>query len=256
MNVLKSYFVFGGVSSLDFGLRVEEPRIAKKPKRRVTKVTIPGSSRDFFYQEEGFDNVEIAYKTWCLEEERDLVLSRVGEISRWLTGEKYLVLSDTYDPEHFRLAQCCEPLDPEILLRRAAKQDIVFSCDPFRYLWEGQEKLKIAAQEGDITGTRKLELFNTGWKTCPLIQVNGSGTVTVTVYSEETKTWEGVFSLSGSLEIDSDAMETRLNGSQANHLKTAAGYPTLESGWCRVEISRESGGAVSSAFLTPRWRTL
>lgn len=253
---MKNCFVFGGKSSLDFGLRVEKPQIAKKPKPRVTKVTVPGSSRDFFYQEEGFDNVEIAYQTWCLEKERDLVLSRVGEISQWLAGEEYLILSDTYDPEHFRLARCCEPLDPEILLRRAAKQNIIFSCDPYRYLWEGRERLKISVPEGEVSGIRKLELFNTGWQTRPLIQVSGSGDITISVYSRDCKAWEGTFSISGDLEVDSDVMETQLNGSPANHLKTAAGYPVLESGRCRVEISGESTATVSSAFLTPRWRTL
>ncbi len=256
MNVLKSYFVYGGGSSLDFGLRIESPQIAKKPKPRITKVTIPGSNRDFFYREEGFDNVEIAYQTWCIEKERDFVLSRVGEISQWLTSDDYLMLSDTYDPEHFRLARCCEPLDPEIVMRSAAKQDIVFSCDPFRYPWEGQEFLKIAAQEGDLSKTRKIELYNTGWKSLPLITISGSGKILIKVYSGSKKMWEGEFMLTGGMEIDSDAMETRLNGAPANHLKTAEGYPELERGKVKVEIAPESGTVVNSAMIKPRWRTL
>ena len=257
MNVLKSYFVFGGKRSLDFGLVIDTPQIAQKPKPRTTRIAIPGSKRDFTYVEEGFDNIEVSYQTWCLEKEKDLILSRAGEVAQWLMGDEYLVLSDTYDPDHFRLGFCCESLDPEIIARTGSQQRIVFSCDPFSYSWAGHEKIEISAQEGDITGTRQIRLINTGWKSYPQIYIRGNGKIVLQVYYGNIKAWEGSFTFAGSLLIDADSMETYVNGNSANHLKVGDGYPALESGECTVKILRENtSDEIESASIKPRWRVL
>ncbi len=249
------HFVFGGISSMNFGLRIEKPRIAKKPKPRITKVTVPGGNKDFIYREEGFDNVDVTYQTWCLERERELVLSRLGEISQWLSGGEYLTLSDSYDPDYFRLGYCREPLDPDILLRCAAKQDIVFSCDPFRYFWDGENMVPFYYQTN--TGFSR-EFVNTGWPSMPLLEVVGTGKFTVKVETErgnKKESWKADFEISGTMLVDSYEMETTENGNPANHKKTGAGYPTLGTGNVSVNV-KSTQGVLQTVSIKPRWRTI
>lgn len=250
-------FIFNGRSSRDFGLTVEKAGVAAKPNPRITKVTVPGSSRDFYYLEEGYDNINISYRVWCMEPEKDMVLDRLGEIMRWLGTDTYVVLSDTYDPEHFRLARCVSGLDPELLLRRAARQEITFSCDPYRYLWAGEETVEaeiLAGQEPTVS------LHNpTGIPALPEIRIQTTGSATyklLIIGDTETPMWT-LTSSGPETTLDSDRQQTFQNGLNANNNKSGEGYPVLMAGESNIYATTEGATAkVSKITVKPRWREL
>lgn len=251
MKVPQSYLKFGGVSSLDFGLSIEEPKITRKPVPVVTRITVPGRGRDFLYSEGTFENVEISYQTWCADErDKDLILSKLGDLARWLAPGPYQVLSDTYDPDYFRLAVCLDPIDPELTARTHARQDLTFSCDPYRYSFAGNELQRFGAAAN---------FLNTGWPTLPYLKIYGNGTITLTVRNiapqgKETM-WSAALDIDGFLELDSFEKDTTKNGLNQNARKTGEGYPVFGTGQIAVTVT-DNGGYCSGLEIRPRWRTL
>ena len=102
----RSYFKFNGVSSLDFGLGIEEKKITKRARKRLSIISVPGRSQDYVYGDGTWENMEVTYRVWCVSKEKDEIFQRVDEIIRWLSPEKYCVLADNYDPEYFRYGVC------------------------------------------------------------------------------------------------------------------------------------------------------
>jgi len=253
MNVLNSYFKFAGKSSLDFGLTIESPVIAKKPSRKVNRLTIPGKGREFIEDEGTYENVEVSYQTWCADKRgRDLVISRIGEIYDWLSAAGYQVLSDTYDPDYFRLGWCCEALDPEIILRSHARQDITFSCDPYRYSWAGAER--------QVWGDSAFYI-NDGAPSLPCIKIYGQGNIELSVAttspSGNADTWSAVFDVDQYIELDSFEMDTTKDGVNQNFRKTGTGYPVFGTGEVKVKLTPQ--GTYDSRLdmeIIPRWRKL
>lgn len=247
MRLYRSYFVFGGRSSLDYGLTIEQPSVAKKPTRKITRLSLPGRSRDFLVDNESYDNVDVVYQVWCADKsDQDLVLSKVGEIYSWLAAGKYQVLSDTYDPDYFRLGWCSEAIDPDIICRTHARQDIVFCCDPYRYSWQGTERQ--CWHEPAIT------LYNSGEPSLPYIKINGSGTFTLTV-TGESDTWSAELTVDDYIELDSAEMDTTKGAESRNHQKKGAGYPTFGRGAIKIEITQWDGN-YKGIEIVPRWRRL
>ena len=247
MEVLRSYLRFDGKDSRDFGLSIEQPEITKKPKRKVNRISVPGRSGDYLDDEGAYENAEVSYRVWCRKEERDRVLLSVDEVAKWLSPADYRVLSDSYDPDYFRLAACLEPIDTEIIVRRFARQTLVFTCDPYKYSWAGNQMLRFRGTEA--------KLYNKeGYESLPLIRVYGAGSITLTVNG---KNWT-LSNVATSIDLDSASMRTTdgLTGAAADHKKTGSGYPVLVPGENTLSIAGVSGGIADQIGIVPRWRRI
>lgn len=247
MEVLKSYFVFDGQSSIDFGLTIEQPTISKKAKRIINRITVPGGSGDYLDDTGTWDNVEISYRVWCADKRAvDRVQSRVDAIASWLDQGGYRVLSDSYDPDYFRLACCLDPLDPEISSRRYARQDITFTCQPFKYSWAGQTPLDFYINQNfTLINREKIEAL-------PWVCIYGTGSATITLNG---KSWT-ISNISGNVIMDSDAKSVVTEaGDPADSRKTGDGYPVLVPGENVLTVTG-SGGYVDRVKIIPRWRRL
>lgn len=247
MEVLHSYLRFDGKDSRDFGLSIEQPEITKKPKRKVNRISVPGRSGDYLDDEGAYENAELSYRVWCRKEERDRVLLSVDEIAKWLSPAGYCVLSDSYDPDYFRRAVCLEPIDAEIVARRFARQELVFTCDPYKYSWAGNQVLRF---RGTTAKIHNLE----GYEALPVIRVYGTGSIKLTVNGQS---WT-LANVATRIDLDSAAMRTTdgLTGNAADSKKTGSGYPVLVPGENTVTISGISGGIADQIGIIPRWRRI
>lgn len=244
MDAARSYLVFDGVSSLDFGLTIEEPRLTQKPRRKVTRISVPGRSGDYLADEGGYENAEVSYRVWCRREERDRVLESVDEITRWLSAADYRPLYDNYDPDYFRRAVCLEPLDAEIIARRFARQELVFSCDPYKYSRAGNQMLRFRSTTA--------KLYNKeGYDALPLIRVYGAGTLTLTVNGQS---WT-LTNVTTSINLDSLTLRTTdgITGAAADHKKSGSGYPVLVPGENVITIGGDTPDQIG---ILPRWRRI
>lgn len=257
MPILKPYFTFGDRSSLDLALGIENKDIYSGAADEVDTLTLPGRDGYYLDSKNRAENTEIIYETFLKAETPDELLTRTTELKRWLLSSpgQYRRLEDTYDPDHYRMAAVLGGLNITPAGKRFTRQDITFSCDPYRYRKSGEQP---------ITFESTLTLQNdTGFTALPqlLITVKKSsgGLCFVTVridyelslgLSPYAQTLEP--EKSGTLSIDSTEQEATLSAGNLYYLCPAA-FPVLHPGVNTITVS---GSGITSCRLIPNWREL
>lgn len=239
-----SYFTFGGVSSLDFGLRISEPRTLQSATRDISVLYVPGRNGAIIQDEGAFHNVDIAYNTWIETPDRDAVAKYARAAKAWLLSNpgEYRELCDTYDPDYCRMACCINGLDIDRRAWRFLAQEIVFSCAPYLYLRTG-----LLLREISTSGTSLV--FNPeAFPSNPYFKLYGNGDLALTV-NETEWTFSGITDY---VEIDAETKNTFKGTQLLNSQKTGSGYPVLLPGTNEISVS----ASVSRLEMKPRWCTL
>lgn len=236
----KRAFSFGGKSCREFGVICSGSGTYGAPERDVESVEVPGRSGALLLDRGRWKNIKVTYPCFIV---RDFAAS-MAELRAWLLSRRgYQRLEDGYDPAHYRLAQFCAALSPEVAAGgRAANFDVTFDCKPQRYLVSGETAVRLS-NGGALTNPT---LFDAR----PQITLTGSGagtltvgTVTVTVKSMPE----------GTLVLDCEAQDARGSaGGSLNHTVSAAEFPVLRPGGTSISWT----GSIESVSVIPRWWTL
>ena len=100
----RGLIVYGGETSVDYGIVVAEVPSFDKPTRRSNVFNIQGRNGSIIFQDGSFDDVTRSYKVWIAEDDNDLV-DKVNAVSGWLYSKTgYQRLEDSFEPDVFRLA--------------------------------------------------------------------------------------------------------------------------------------------------------
>ena len=131
-----SHFTFNGHSTSELGLLVSGINIYGSPSRIVEKVTIPYRSGDLLIDTGAYTNYMLTYTVDIMDNTK----ATAEAISKWLLGSKgYCELTDTYNPEIYRVASYYNQLDYTLsALYRYGKATITFDCKPQKYLTANQ----------------------------------------------------------------------------------------------------------------------
>lgn len=262
---MRSFFMFNGKSSADYGLTLEYLPDAAFPERRGESYQIVGRNGTQYREDGTFENYEQTYKVWIRDalSYRD-VYQISNDVANWLLGSSgYCRLEDTYNPESFRLARFAGSLDFQTTMLKYGRATLVFDCLPQRYLKSGE-----VVFETDGTA---LTLNNpTGFTASPLIRVTGSGTVGIGVSKmvdgEAASTLNiklGIGSSEKTVVLDSAAYTAQVNGVDVDDGIQFSGipyatFPKFESG--QYEIAPLTGesytGTISTIEVVPRWWAL
>lgn len=233
------YFTYNGKSSRDFEVWISGGGTYNSPVRDITKTAVPGRNGELTIDNGRFKNLDIKYPAFIVKD----FLKNFDAFKAFLNAQRgYKKLIDTYNPEYYRLARFEDALEPEMAtLNRAGSFDIVFDCDPRRFLIKGGKPITMTA-----SGTVK---NRTLYEAKPLIRCYGTGTIgingtTITVNSANDYT-----------DLDSE-IEAAYKGSTncnsnitfGNAYKT---FPTLQPGDNSVTIS-----GFSSIVITPNYWTV
>lgn len=251
MSVLKSFFTFGGVSSKDLSLTIEEKDILNCAEADVNGYEIPGRDGVVFESNRRYRNVEITYETYLKVSEKEDLARFTGDIKRWLLSRPgaYRRLEDTYDPDHYRMAAVVGPLEIEESGERFTRQSITFTCKPFRYRKAGEMKI--------IIGNGITLQNDTGFDALPLFEITmkNSGTVTISVESESGARYEETITAKSAsrITVDSEIGEAEQSRTEAVLFFTLDNFPRLLPGKNTITVT---GANVASAQITPRWREL
>lgn len=241
----QKYFTFNGKASADFRLICSGGGTYNAPKRSYETIQIPGRNgcllQDNGYYEDvtvKYDNVGFIpeeYYPGTLEERlsavRDWLLSPIG----------YCRLEDTWHPGEYRMGYLSNDFEPNMLdSLEGGTVDLEFTCKPQRWLKLGEEKISITS--GTV-------LYNpTGFESYPIINVTGSGTVTI-------KNSAGTFSIkiTKTATVDCDLMDSYNGSTNLNSVTTF----TLPSGKDKIFLAAGENTITFSGFsavaITPRW---
>ena len=235
-----NYFIFGGRSSLDFDIRVEKCPMFSAAQRIVERQTVPGRSGDLLIDTGAYSNINQAYEIWFRNPQRPTVQA-AREIALWLlSGQGYIRLEDSYDPDIFRQALFAGPLDVENWMLTHGRATLEFDCKPQRYLKQGQ--YPIAVQSGQAIGNQWMPAL-------PLIKITGTGNGQLVVGNSQVS----ISDMTGAITLDCD-VQNAYNGTLNlnNNTTITGGWPVLATGQTAISFS----GGITAVEITPRWWTL
>lgn len=235
---------YNGVSSESLGLKVWTFPSYTFPEKEVTKVHIPGRNGDIVIDNGTYKNVTKTYQLSLYDKTKSYT-EMANTISNWLhSSSGYAELSDSYEPNYYRLACYVEGNDISNALNQAAVVTIEFNCKPQRFL--------SGVNEPTYTSSAVLE-NPTNYYARPVITVIGNGTAYVNGYKMT------ISGSSTSLIVDSDMQDayyysgnprTVHNGN--NLISLQSGFPVLKPGNNTITI----GSGITSVKVVPKWWTL
>ena len=242
MSVNSGYFTFAGVSSADYDVAIANVPNMNRPARKQTIIEIPGRSGNLVFPEDAWQNVQQEYEifrgTGTTAATKD-----AREFITLLHGVKgYQRLTDSFDPEIYRLAYLDGEIQMENTRNRIWRAGVSFSCRPERYLLTGEAVSTITSSGSTITNP-------TAYNSKPLIKVTGSGAVTLTVGTYTVS----ISSITNYINLDcetQDAYKT-LAENQNSRVTITQGdsFPVLVPGSNTISWT----GTVTKVEITPRW---
>lgn len=134
---MRNYFTFGQFDSRDFGVYISGEGTYNAPARVYDVISVPGRNGDLLIDRGKFENISVKYPAFIAGDNFRSNLAAFR--SAMLSGSGYARLTDTYHPDEFRLAYYGDPI--EMTARKqnnGAEFDIVFNCDPRRFLLSGE----------------------------------------------------------------------------------------------------------------------
>lgn len=235
----RGLIVYGGESSADFGMVIGEAPAYDKATRKTTTYSVPGRNGDIVIQEDAWSDVPHSYKVWVAKDHDDLT-DLVNAFTAWLNSIKgYQRLEDSFEPETFRLAYYNGGQSVSNELTQYGETTIQFICRAERFYKSGEQPITVS--NGD-------KLFNfTRFASKPLIHIEGSGTVTVTI-GDKTIT----AAVTDYINIDCDRQNAYRLPTENKNTDISGTFPTIEPGESAVATT----GTITKLEITPRYFTI
>lgn len=244
------YFIFDGVMSINQRLYIVKKDTYKGAARDLTFTAVPGRSGDLITDNNRYKNVKITYEVVALEASTKDIPAIARELKDWLLSKVgYFKLSDTYDPEFFRLAAYADEFDLEQELSSLGRAKITFNCKPFKYSIHGQTE--------HTTTESSLWLKNPyPFTALPYIRINGSGDISLAVRDDKNEYHKQIHlkGVDEYIEIDSETMHAYKGSENENSKVYSMDFPQfLPNGDIGISVME---GDVDSITVIPRWRRL
>ena len=241
--------VWGGESSTDYGMVVSEPPVFDKPTLRQTIYSVPGKNGAIVLDDDSYNDTNRVYKVVVPDDETvdsggnvvGTLAEKVTDMSSWLFSKRgYTRLEDNFEPDIFRLAYYSGGNDVINRLLQIGETELTFTCRPERFLKSG-ETAETHTNGDTITNPTK-------YTSKPLIHIEGSGTVTVTLGGN---TMTAVLGTSDYIDIDCDRMNAYKGATNKND-KISGDFPVIKSG----ANSLTTTGTITLLKITPRYFTI
>ena len=173
VNSIFNSLTFGGINSLDYGIYITGEAVYNAPERAVEKIAIPGRSGDLIIDQGRWENIPVTYPAGCFGDDQSEFAAKISAFRNAIISQLgYQRLTDTYNPDEYRLGSYLSGLDVEPKAGgKAGEFDIVFDCKPERWLLEGETEETITSGQDLINPT----LFASS----PLLMAKGSGHISL-----------------------------------------------------------------------------
>lgn len=173
MAVMRHSIIFGGIDSADFGIYIGGEGTFNAPERDVEMISIPGRDGAFALDKGRFENIEVKYTV--INQEPDLATFSAnleGFRNAICSQRGYQRLEDTFHPDEYRMAVFADKFEVKpIEYNTASKFDIVFDCQPQRFLKDGETAISVS--DGDTLDNP------TPFEAHPLIMTEGFGVLDI-----------------------------------------------------------------------------
>lgn len=230
---MDGWFRFKGKSSKDFGILIASVPQRIRPSRRAEEIEIPGRNGILTQDEGAYDAYTISME--CSTRGGD----RLDEIATWLDGAGDLILST--EPDKVYQASIYNKISISDVIYLYNRFLLQFRVQPFKYSVNAFGDRLVLHQPTAIRA--KGTIYSE-----PILTVYGSGDVTLTVNTKEYR----LYSVEGSITIDSERMEVYKDAENQNSKYGATDFPRFDVGENHISWT----GRVERVEIIPRWRWL
>lgn len=252
MGVVYEYLTYGGKTSRDFKVWISGGGTFDTPEKDIESIAIPGRNGDLHIDNGTFKNLPITYPAFITEDWRQNFDAFRAFMCAQSGAQR---LEDTYDMDHFRIATYKGAIQPKMTtLNRAGEFDIVFDCDPRRFLKRGGVPITVpyngpgvyseitnhteytAKPTIKITGNNYFQWYEPGASSSKAIRVSGVSTSAITIIDCENE----------------EAYDEQTKASRDSNIRyiDTTEFPTLKPGVTRVR------GEYPELQIIPRWWTI
>lgn len=229
---------FNGVSASSLGIFVTGAGSFNAAAIDYTPYSVPGRNGDIVISNGRYTNISITYPCFIPYQFNGEMSTpegmkrRVQAVRSWLRSAKgYARLSDTYDPEHFRMAVPDGELEFEpVWQNTGANFQITFNCKPQRFFdYSGERKMNLSSSGTFVSNTTGQDWPGYYELTNPtagaeLKVTGGDGAVRSLVFNA---------AYTGTVIVDCDTLNIYSGAQNLNNLATGS-FPIISPGTGRV----------------------
>ena len=231
--MIKNYFIFNGTHSDDIGVHVLKMPGITRANERIHSFSIPGRSGNLHESEKAFDNYTKSVE--CLVA-KGADIDRMASILR---GSGTIIFSN--EPERVYRVTIINQIDIAYAAKKFRNFLLQLDTHPFKF--------SASPLDDEIIATSAVTFYNRGsWESEPIIEVYGSGNVTLTINNKPYI----LKNISGSVTVNSEMMEVYKGIENKNNTFEADEFPILNTGENTISWS----GSVSKVVIQPNWRWL
>jgi phage-related protein len=235
----RGLIVYGGESSSDYGMVVSEAPAYERPNRKQTIYTVPGRNGAVVFQDDAWEDVVRSYNVWIAEGVQPLSV-KVSAFEAMLNSMKgWQRLEDSFEPDVFRLAYYSGGNDFSNKMTQYGEATINFTCRPERFLKTGEQEVTVINNQKIVNQTR--------FTAKPLIHIEGSGTVTVTIGGDTISA-----SITDYINIDCETMNAYRLAAENKNSDISGSFPKIIPGENTVGIT----GTTTKVTIVPRYFTI
>lgn len=234
--MLDQTFIFKNKRAKAKGIELQEAISVSAAVPNFTEYKIPGRSGALIEYDGTYQNRTITALCYLLDYAME---NGIDDINAWLlSGNGYFRFEDTEDTKHFMLARSTNGIEKKVRMGMLNAFLLEFDAKPQRYLKLGEKPVEVSTTKS---------IYNpTAFPALPLLEIDGSGNITVVINNVELT----VNDLDGVITYDAET-DNAYNGAQnMNGSIYVGGSILLPPG--KTDISFVSG-TVSSLKITPRW---
>lgn len=260
---MRNYFVFDGVDSRTLGIYTNGTETYNSPSREFDFYQVPGRDGDLLGLSTRLSNTQLTYHCYIYKNFKANIAALRGLL---LSRTSYCRLSDTYNPDEYRMALFQGPLNVEpTRLGDAGQFDITFNVKPQRYYNSGDVPVTV---EGDHSAT----LINPSqFIAKPLVVLNYLNYISTGIFRMSNEAGSPISYIisvevtqgapTGIYTFDSELMEiTDASGNNAEQYFRIRQWQGVQKYPFPYFDLYESyfyvGGADNEATVTPRWWTV
>lgn len=231
---MNKLFIYNGKSSLDFDMHIAKVNQYDGAERDTEEIEVAGRNGTLTIDKGRFKNIEISYSMYTID------VGNANDFKAFLKSSVgYHRLEDSFNPEYFRLAKYTRAFEMRADVDNNGAFDVVFNCDPRRFLKSGENVILMSSNSG---------IYNpTYFEAKPLIRAYGTGSftindITVTITSANEYT-----------DIDCEIMDAYKGATNCNgNIRTTDNkFPVFRSGQNNITLN-----GVTRLEITPRWWTV
>lgn len=222
-------FVYKDISSKERDFIVEELPPISSPDEKINTIPIPGMDGARL-QSDGFEMLDKRVVGHYEGNNPD-------ELIQWLRGAGKVIFGNIPDRYYKAYIANKIPLE-EVIRNKLYYFPIIFSCQPFGYLIEGDD-IKTFSAPTSMDHVKATQI------SYPTITIRGSG---ATVFSINNRSFN-INEIGGEITIISDPLKQQVLNDKGQYMEGE--FPYLDVGDNQISWT----GNVTSVDITPYWRT-